>query len=105
LAKLAPGAAHAGTLADPANAIGRRLRRPVDEGQTITTGLITAPTLVRRGQQVSIEASTGSLQVRMAGTALKDGALGDIIEVESASSGRTVEAVVRSEKSVEVLLR
>jgi len=105
LAELAPGAAQAGTLADPADAIGRRMRRAVDEGQAITTGLIAAPTLVRRGQQVSVEASLGSLQVRMAGTALKDGVLGDIIEVESATSGRTVEAVVRSEKSVEVLLR
>lgn len=105
LAQLAPGAAHVGTLADPANAIGRRLRRPVDEGQTITTGLIAAPTLVRRGQQVSVEAKAGSLKVRMAGTALKDGALGDIIDVESSSSGRKVEAVVRSAKSVEVLLR
>ena len=105
LAKLAPGAAQVGTLADPANAIGRRLRRPVDEGQAITTGLIAAPTLVRRGQQVSVEAQAGSLKVQMAGTALKDGALGDIIDVQSASSGRTVEAVVRSAKSVEVLLR
>ncbi len=105
LAKLVPGAAEAGTLADPAHAIGRRLRRSVDEGQALTTGLITAPTLVRRGQQVSVEARTGSLQVRVAGTALKDGALGDIISVASATSGRTVEAVVRSEKSVEVLLR
>jgi flagella basal body P-ring formation protein FlgA len=105
LAKLAPGAAHTGTLADPANAIGRRLRRSLDEGQAITAGLVTAATLVRRGQQVSVEATMGSLRVRMAGTALKDGAMGDIIEVESASSGRTVEAVVRSEKSVEVLLR
>lgn len=105
LAKLPAGTAQAGTLADTTYAIGQRLRRPLDEGQAITTALIAAPVLVRRGQQVSVEAQAGSLLVRMAGVALKDGALGDIIEVESASSGRTVEAVVRSAKSVEVLLR
>jgi flagella basal body P-ring formation protein FlgA len=105
LANLASRAAQTGTLADPADAIGRRLRRPADEGQAVTTALITAPTLVRRGQQVSVEAQAGNLKVRMAGTALKDGALGDIIDVESATSGRTVQAVVRSAKSVEVLLR
>ena len=41
----------------------------------------------------------------MAGVAKGDGGLGDLIEVENVGSGRTVQAVVRSEKSVEVLLR
>jgi flagella basal body P-ring formation protein FlgA len=41
----------------------------------------------------------------MAGVARNDGALGDIIEVKNESSGRVVQAVVRSAKSVEVLLR
>jgi flagella basal body P-ring formation protein FlgA len=105
LAKLPSGAGQVGTLHDPAQAVGRRLRRPMDEGQALTAAIVAEPTLVRRGQQVSVEATAGNLQVQMAGVAQGDGALGDIIEVESGASGRVIQAVVRSAKSVEVLLR
>ena len=36
---------------------------------------------------------------------LPPGALGQLIEVQNGSSGKTVQAVVRSERTVEVLLR
>ena len=99
-ATAAPGALHA-----PEFAVGQRLRRPAEEGQAVTAALLAAPTLVRRGQQVTVEALAGGLAVRMAGVARADGALGDTIQVESGTSGRIVQAVVRSAKSVEVLLR
>ncbi|MDP2322883.1 MAG: flagellar basal body P-ring formation chaperone FlgA [Gammaproteobacteria bacterium] len=105
LAKLPSGTGQVGTLHDPAQAVGRRLRHSMDEGQALTAGVVVAPTLVRRGQQVSVEATGGGLQVRMAGVAQGDGALGDIIDVESGTSGRVIQAVVRSAQSVEVLLR
>ncbi len=105
LAASSSGSLPAGSLHDPGLAVGRRLRRPADEGQALTATLLQAPTLVRRGQQVSVEAQAGGLQVRMEGVARGDGALGDIIEVENGASGRIVQAVVRSAKSVEVLLR
>ncbi len=105
LANSATGAAPTGALHDVNLVVGRRLRRPADDGQALTTGLLAAPTLVRRGQEVQVEAEAGGLQVRMAGVARGDGALGDIIEVENGASGRVVQAVVRSAKSVEVLLR
>ncbi len=105
LADSAPASVPAGALHDPALAVGRVLRRPADEGQALTVSQLEAPTLVRRGQEVSVEAQAGGLQVRMAGVARGDGALGDIIEVENGASGRIVQAVVRSAKSVEVLLR
>ncbi len=105
LAKAAPGTLPAGTLHDPALAIGQRLRRSTDEGQALTAAILASATLVRRGQQVMVEAAAGGLTVRMAGVARGDGALGDLVEVENGSSGRVVQAVVRSAKSVEVLLR
>ena len=105
LAESAPASVPAGSLHDPSLVIGRVLRRSLDEGQAVTASLLDAPTLVRRGQDVSVEAAAGGLTVRMAGVARGDGALGDIIEVENGASGRIVQAVVRSAKSVEVLLR
>lgn len=105
LAAAEPATVPSGALHDLKDAVGRVLRRPADEGQALTTGLLGAPTLVRRGQQVALEARSGGFEVRMAGVAQRDGGLGDIIDVENVTSGRTVQAVVRSEKSVEVLLR
>ncbi len=105
LADSTSGAAPTGALHDVNLVIGRLLRRPADEGQALTAGLLSAPTLVRRGQDVQVEAQAGGLQVHMAGVARRDGALGEIIEVENGASGRVVQAIVRSAKSVEVLLR
>lgn len=105
LAESALASVPAGALHETGLAVGRVLRRPADEGQALTASLLEAPTLVRRGQQVTVEAQAGGLQVRMEGVARGEGALGDIIEVENGTSGRIVQAVVRSAKSVEVLLR
>lgn len=105
LADSPAGSVPAGALHDPGLAVGRVLRRPADEGQALTASLLGAPTLVRRGQQVTVQAQAGGLTVRMEGVARGDGALGDIIDVENGGSGRVVQAVVRSAKSVEVLLR
>ncbi|MEZ5565148.1 MAG: flagellar basal body P-ring formation chaperone FlgA [Gammaproteobacteria bacterium] len=105
LAESVSGSAPTGAVRDPAFAVGRRLKRQVNEGQALTAGLLAAATVIQRGQDVTVEARSGALQVRMAGVARDDGALGDIIAVESKASGRLIQAVVRSAKSVEVLLR
>lgn len=105
LANSSAGSSPPGALHDADLAVGRVLRRPVEEGQAVTATILAAPTLVRRGQDVQVEAQAGGLKVRMAGVARGDGALGDIIEVQNGTSGRVVQAVVRSAKSVEVLLR
>lgn len=106
--RLAPapqGTATYGSLSDPAEVAGKRLRRSLEAGAPVTASLLDAPILVRRGQQVTLEATQGGFQVRMAGVARSEGSLGEIIEVENGGSGRIVQAVVRSAKSVEVLLR
>lgn len=105
VAKLGPGVSAAGTLTDPAQVIGQRLRRSLESGAPVSAGLLDAPLIVRRGQQVTLEALAGNFAVRVAGVARSDGALGQLIEVENGSSGKTVQAVVRSERTVEVLLR
>ncbi len=93
-----------GFLLDPSQAVGYRLKRSLSEGDIITPGVIVAPPLIERGQQVTLEAKAGALRVRMAGVALEDGLAGEVIMVENRESGRKVEGVVRSGKTVEVLL-
>jgi len=93
-----------GFMLKPSQAVGYRLKRDLSEGDVITPGVIVAPPLIERGQKVVLEARAGALNVRMAGIALEDGLAGDIITVENRESGRKVEGVVRSGKTVEVLL-
>lgn len=94
-----------GTFAAVDQVIGLRLRRDLPEGTVLVPGLVDQPPLVRRGQEVTLEARTPGLTVRMAGVARRDGRLGDTIPVQNAGSGEVREGVVRSAKSVEVLLR
>ena len=93
-----------GYLVEASDAVGQRLRRPLAAGEPIAPGNLEIPPMVKRGQRVTLEAQTGGLTVRMAGVAKADGIKGQIIEVENLNSGRDVQAVVRSAKSVEVLL-
>ena len=93
-----------GFVLDPEHAVGYRLKRALSEGDVITPGVIVSPPLIERGQNVTIEAAAGGLRVQMAGVALEDGLAGEVIMVENRESGRKVEGVVRSGKTVEVLL-
>jgi flagella basal body P-ring formation protein FlgA len=94
-----------GSFASDAEVAGQRLRRELAAGAVLSPGLLLAPALVRRGQAVLMEARAPGFSVRMAGVARRDGRLGDTIPVQNISSGEVREAVVRSAKSVEVLLR
>lgn len=87
------------------HAVGHRLRRAVNVGDPITPGLLETPAMIRRGQNVSLEARSGALTVRMSGTAKSDGILGQVIEFENQSSKRLIQAIVRSPQSAEILMR
>jgi flagella basal body P-ring formation protein FlgA len=106
--RLAPrdvGTSGYGTFTSLADVVGQRVRRDLAEGAVFMPGLLERPPLVRRGQEVMLEARAAGLTVRMAGVARRDGRLGETIPVENISSGEVREAIVRSAKSVEVLIR
>jgi flagella basal body P-ring formation protein FlgA len=106
--RLAPrdvGTVGYGTFSSLADVVGQRVRRDLAEGAVFMPGLLDRPPLVRRGQEVMLEARAAGLTVRMAGVARRDGRLGETIPVENISSGEVREAIVRSAKSVEVLIR
>ena len=84
--------------------VGHRLRRDLAAGQVVTPKLLFADPVIKRGQRVTLMAGAGAMRVRMAGTALADGAEGQRIPVRNLSSLREVEGVVRSynpDKSME----
>jgi flagellar basal body P-ring formation protein FlgA len=84
---------------------GMRVRRGVPAGAVITPAMLTAVPVIARGQQVTLTAGGDSMDIRMAGEALGEAALGQRVRVRNLSSERVVEGVVRSPQVVEVLLR
>ncbi len=79
---------------DRAELYGRQLKRTLNSKKVITAQTLAKHLLVRKGDQVVIEAKNGSMLVRMNGTALEDGEQGKQINVRNTRSGRTVRAYV-----------
>jgi len=91
-----------GYLGRSEDAVGKLLRRQVPAGAPLTPDALTAPSSIRRGQEVTLISEAGGISVRTVGKALADGASGDRIRVENLDSHRVVEGVVRDADTVEV---
>lgn len=89
-------------LRQPAQAAGQMLRRQLQAGSVLRLNEIAPPILVHRGEQVSIDAGTGPVQVRVYGKALNNGAQGDLVQVRNLSSRRIVQGVVTGSGAVTV---
>lgn len=81
---------------------GRRLRRALPAGSPLTTDVLDRAVLVQRGQQVTLIASTGSIEIRARGQALSDGGAHDRIRVQNVNSLKVVEGVVENSGTVRV---
>ena len=95
---------NSGYISDINTLIGQRLRSSVLAGRALTLQLVEADKLIRRGQSVTLAVNAGGIEIRMIGTALMDGGMGQRIRVENVNSGRVVEGIVRSREVVEVLV-
>ncbi|MEJ1463700.1 MAG: flagellar basal body P-ring formation chaperone FlgA [Candidatus Sedimenticola sp. (ex Thyasira tokunagai)] len=84
-------------------ALGKRLRRTLHVGDVITPSQLTASKTIKRGNRVIILAKAGSIEVRMSGKALSDGATGDRIKVVN-DNNRKLEATVVKAGLVRVTL-
>lgn len=60
--------------------------------------------LVHKGEEVTIVANNDNLIVSMAGIALNEGALGDVVKIKNLSSKKVIEAQVSGEKRVTVIM-
>jgi len=85
-------------------AVGKKLTRPLLPDQVLTPTHLQLAEAVRRGDQVVISARTGSINVRMPGEALSDGAVGQQISVRNQRSQRVIRARVTGPGQVEVAM-
>jgi flagella basal body P-ring formation protein FlgA len=91
-------------LSDPAQLAGQRLRRPVAMDEALNADAVAVAPVVHRGQEITLLARGGGMDVRVTVIALSDGRPDERIRVQNPGSQRILEATVRSSQLVEVSL-
>jgi flagellar basal body P-ring formation protein FlgA len=91
-------------ISDPTLLAGQRLRRTVATGEVLTADVMLTAPVIHRGDQITVIAQAGGMQIRAAAVALSDGRPDDRIRAQNLSSQRVVEGVVRSAGVIEVVL-
>ena len=93
-----------GYFTDQERLVGKILRQALPAGKVVSPEILDRPKLVRRGQEVTILATSGGFEVRMKGQAMMDGASGEIIKVRNLSSRRIVEGEIIAAGTIKVPL-
>lgn len=91
-----------GYITDINSINGMVLKYSVTAGTVLRPALLQPPMVIKRGDHVVLLAQGGGIQVKMEGTALTDGAVGDVIRVRNLSSHRVVQGTVVSAGVVQV---
>jgi flagella basal body P-ring formation protein FlgA len=95
---------HRGYLDSLEKAIGKTVKYSVRPNQVVTPSRVESPLAVKRNGRVTILAANSSVQVRMSGTALENGSIGERIRVKNRSSNRELEARVIEQGVVQVTM-
>ncbi|WP_205342454.1 flagellar basal body P-ring formation chaperone FlgA [Denitrificimonas caeni] len=86
------------------NVIGQKTTRPMQPNQVVSANYLKAAAAINKGDEVVISAQGSSMFVRMPGTALEEGAIGQQIRVRNTRSKRIVHARVTAPGQVEVAM-
>ncbi len=92
-----------GYFSEYQNVAGKVVKQALMAGKVINPYHIDNPKIVRRGESVTILASTDGFEIRMKGKAMMDGTSGDLIKVKNLKSRRIVEGRVVASGLVKVL--
>jgi flagellar basal body P-ring formation protein FlgA len=90
------------TVQDMRNIVGKELKRTLNEGDSFRTSDLKSPTLIKRGQLVTLYVRSGGLQIAAAGRALQDGSVGELIKAQNTTSRTIVEGSVSRDGTVTV---
>jgi flagellar basal body P-ring formation protein FlgA len=85
-----------------ADLTGRLTRRPLAEGTVVTADSLQAALLIHRGQNVTLAAQAGGVEVRAPGLALADASAHQRVRVQNLNSLKIVEGVADTEGVVRV---
>jgi flagella basal body P-ring formation protein FlgA len=87
---------------DPREVIGKVAKRSISIGKKISATSLKAAMIIKRGQEVTIIASTAGIIIRTKGKALSDGAKGQVVKVKNSRSKRELQATVIAPNIVKV---
>ena len=93
---------HSGYLSTLDLAVGKRVKRTIRQGRIVKPIQIAAPTLIKKGAEVTIKASSDRIQITTKGKALGSGGIGERIRVRNLRSSKVVEATVVNAGTVQV---
>lgn len=83
-----------GLIQDPKQAVGQKLKTSLPAGAILYTQTIDAPSLVNRGERVTIVAKSQAIEITAPGEAKNSGALGEMVRVKNLTSRREIQARV-----------
>ena len=86
-------------------AIGKETKQAIPQGKLLGWKMVRSPLLVRRGELVTVHVRTSGIRIRTTARARDEGALGDLVTVESALDRKTYFARVAGAQEVEVYAR
>ncbi|MCP3671670.1 MAG: flagellar basal body P-ring formation protein FlgA [Gammaproteobacteria bacterium] len=95
---------HRGYLENTTAVLGKKLRQRIRQHQVITSSQLDTPHAIKRNNKVTILASSKSLKIRVAGKALQNGSIGELIRVRNESSKKELDARVIAPGIVEVAM-
>ena len=84
--------------------VGKEVKYAVTKGEAFRTSVLNSPLMIKRGDEVSVEAVAGSIRVVTNGTAVSDGRMGQQIRVKNNQSERIVNARVVGPGKVQSIL-
>ncbi|PPD32271.1 MAG: flagella basal body P-ring formation protein FlgA [Methylomonas sp.] len=83
-----------GYLTDAADILNQQANRVIPVGSVLYKSQFSAPTLIKRGERVSIQTGKAGLLITSSGVAMMDGTQGQQISVKNVSSQRVIQATV-----------
>ncbi len=82
--------------------VGRVLTRNAPSNRAITLNMVEDAALVNKGDRVKIVAARDNLRLVTLGVLKSDGKMGDTVQVQNLTSGKTINAIVTGKESVKV---
>jgi len=92
------------SFSNTSEVVGMLAKRTIRNNMVISANQLRAPNLIKRGDSVVITAANSAISVKMNGTALTDGVLGDQISIRNNQSKRVVKGRVTNRGHVLVAL-
>ncbi len=89
-------------ISDATKIVGFELKRSRNAGESFRASDLSAPTMIRRGQSVTLLVSSGGLQLATSGKSLQDGAQGATVRVQNNNTRRIIEGLVLDSTTVQV---